>query len=61
MESNWFASKLPIEVKQRAYDEKWNVWHMHPIRGEDGSELKWCVIGVFDTEQEAKDFASKRV
>lgn len=60
--NNWFTDNLPYEIGKRL-DGQWNVWHMKVFKDEDGdSDLKWYVVNVFDTKEDAENFiTSKKV
>lgn len=56
--NNWFTNALPYEAAGR-HDGKFNVWRMTKVDFDGEIDLKWQVVAVFSTEDEAKDFISK--
>ena len=57
--SNWFTDNLPSDVAPR-HDGRFNVWNLTTVSDGKETDLKWQVIAVFDTRDEAEEFRQKK-
>jgi hypothetical protein len=57
IQSNWFTDNLPMDIAER-HDGKFNVWSMTAVKIDEEIDLKWQVVGVFHTKEEAEEFVS---